>query len=93
MFHKSNLGMFAGLVDSFADLQGYVPQEGDGPEKFDYEETPLDWEEFVAQAEEATEEAEEEIREWRNGNNRYYDELEGEWPKGTKPIDYEAGYE
>lgn len=69
-YHVTNLGSFATTVARFADLDGYVPEDGDAaadfrypcPNDFDDAETWSDW---VAEAVEATERAEAELAEWR----------------------------
>jgi len=68
MYHLSNLGRFAEQVRGFSDLNGYVPEVGDTPQQFvwDNGEPPYDWDQYVASAVEATNEAEKQVQAWRD---------------------------
>lgn len=59
MYHKSNLGKYAGMVERFADLDGYVPELGDAPGDFRWADNapPYEWDSFVILAVIATDEA------------------------------------
>jgi hypothetical protein len=73
MFHYSNFGSFSGELARFADLRGYVPQEGNRHESMEWDAlTKWDdesWAEFVAAAVDATERATAQIEE--AGLHRY----------------------
>jgi hypothetical protein len=70
-FHFSNLGMFSGELQAFADLDGYIPEAGD--EWFDFQwpaGTCWDkdtWQEYVCGAVRATVRAEKSLAAWREG--------------------------
>lgn len=71
-YHISNLGSFAGSAGNpedpahYADLDGFVPQDGDGRDEFVYDGDAasnghvqgIEWDEWVQQAVEATARAE-----------------------------------
>ena len=70
-YHISNLGSFAGNRANpddpayYADLDGFVPQQGDRAEDFLGVFTNLEWwTEWVADAVNATAQAERRAREW-----------------------------
>ena len=70
MYHINNLGSFAGHVSRFADIDGFVPQEGDEHEDMRWDSAGPGWDDdqwadHVDEAVEATEEAEIAIGEWR----------------------------
>lgn len=66
-YHLNNLGTYADHVRPFADIDGYVPQDGDAPEDFRWDggEPPHDWEEHVAGAVKATRIANASISRWQ----------------------------
>lgn len=67
-FHMNNLGSFGANLYQWADLDGYVPQEGDTPDQFSYEDgdfDPDEWRIWVEQAVTATKRAEEALERWR----------------------------
>jgi len=78
MFHYNNFGGFGNQLKRFADLAGYVPEEGDELGRFGYpngwfddaESTPDEiedeWREYVAAAVSATQAAEAELEDWRD---------------------------
>ena len=65
MYHISNLGKNRKYVEQYADINGYVPDEGDTPDQFtwdamgdQWDDLPESaWEEFVAASVAATAEA------------------------------------
>jgi hypothetical protein len=65
MFHKSNFGSFGDQIPS--DRDGYVPEEGDLLDEFNFdgEMDEDEWDEFVAAAVEATQGAESAVTAWR----------------------------
>jgi hypothetical protein len=69
MYNINNLGDFARIVKRYADRNDYVPESGDRPELFTWlqpcEWTEESWEQWVADATEATREAEQAIAEWQ----------------------------
>ena len=69
-FHYTNYGSFAGELKKYADLRGYVPEYGDSADDFDWPHegfTADQWDDFVAEAVDATEKAEKALRRWRGG--------------------------
>ena len=54
MFHVSSLGGFAYSLRNFADADGYVPEPGDRPNNFRWEQTikwnHKNWTEFIEKA-------------------------------------------
>ena len=69
--HISYFGRFNNNLNTFEDLNGFIPELGDQVEDFTYEvpndfSIPCLWEEFVSDAVEATKEAETGIQEWRD---------------------------
>lgn len=72
MFHKSNLGKFASNLEGLADRNGFIPETGDTFQSGDFsniweDETPTadEWQEFLADAIEATSTAESALRQWQ----------------------------
>lgn len=81
MYHWSNLGDFGKGPRVYADLDGYVPQEGDKPENFRWPHNEFtcdfdggegyegyaqeQWENHLANAIAATEKAKCALREWQ----------------------------
>lgn len=74
-FHYSNFGSFGGKLKRFADLNGYVPQEGDSHENMTWDAmTEWDddsWDSHVAEAVAATAAAEKELDAWRAENGQW----------------------
>jgi len=71
-YHITNLGSFSNRVRRYADLDGYVPEDGDPRQYFTYDTSGDDfdedtWAEWVASAIAATEEAERGLACWRRG--------------------------
>jgi len=68
-FHYSNFGAFSSSLQTFADLNGYVPGLNDGHEEMSWDAmTSWDdesWSAFVADAIVATERAASALGEWR----------------------------
>lgn len=68
MYHRTVFGRFGALVAPFADLDGYVPEEGDEIDAFCWaDDRPDDWPSFVVAAGVATDEASTAVDEWRDG--------------------------
>jgi hypothetical protein len=74
MYHKNNFGRFSYHVERFADLDGYVPEDGDAPHDLTWDAladwTPEAWEEFVFEAEMATTRAVRDQYEWEKAENQ-----------------------
>lgn len=80
MFHYSNFGQFGEDLRRFADINGYVPQQGDAVDDLTYpkgwfddadatpEEIEEEWQDFVQEAVAATKEAERAVEAWRVGS-------------------------
>jgi hypothetical protein len=71
-YHLTHLGRYGETVREYADLDGYVPQEGDTAADMHYPtplchdlEDPEQWEVFLAAAIAATAEAEQAIAAWQ----------------------------
>lgn len=68
-FHYTNFGSFGENLKHFADLRGFVPEEGDSHEDMEWDAmTEWDddsWDEHVADAVAATEAAQKAVNEWR----------------------------
>ena len=69
MFHHSELGSYGDALRPYADLGGYVPEEGDHWEDLDWD--ALDewdedsWKDFVANAIEVASRQKAELERWR----------------------------
>jgi hypothetical protein len=66
MYHKSNLGQFASVVERYADVDGYVPDAGDDwrAMRYDGEFTDEGWAEHVAASVMATADANAGVAQW-----------------------------
>jgi hypothetical protein len=71
-FHITKLGSFGRRLSRFADLDGYVPEEGDTPEDMHWEGgiewDEESWDDYVTEAVAATEEAKKALRDWQDEN-------------------------
>ncbi|MEB3826623.1 hypothetical protein [Phormidium sp. CCY1219] len=72
MFHISSLGGFGYQVKDFADLDGYVPEPGDRPSHFRWDEfvewDRKTWSEFVARARKKTDRALQGLSLWQDAS-------------------------
>jgi len=72
MFHHTNIGRYGEALKRYADLHGYVPEDGDELGAFSYasgwfdeEVNGEEWEQHVSEAVSATAEAKKAITEWQ----------------------------
>lgn len=82
MFHFSNYGQFGMPLQRYADLNGYVPEQGDKLQDFvfptgwfdseDEDFNQEDWEGFIEAAVEATTVAERKLQDWRYKQENYH---------------------
>lgn len=72
MFHISKLGGFGYQVREFADLDGYVPEPGDRPTHFTWDDLTQwegkTWADFVARARDKTHAAMQELSLWQEAS-------------------------
>ncbi len=72
MFHVSSLGGFAYSLKAFADADGYVPEAGDRPNNFRWEQTikwnNKTWADFIERASKKTHEAREKQELWQEAS-------------------------
>lgn len=78
MFHHTNMGTYGESLKRFADMDGYVPEDGDELAQFNFasgwfgdeddEANEEAWEQHVTEAVSATAEAEKALTEWQAGN-------------------------
>lgn len=72
MFHISTLGGFGCQLRTFADLDGFVPEPGDRPNKFRWDEqtewNAQNWKDFVNRASKKTQEVLQLLELWREAS-------------------------